>query len=239
MVTNTGRTKILQTKEKVIRLQSINEQLILEYGTFKELNNQQKLFRSTNEDRERYRKSYNEYSKYMRNQKFIKNNFASLYTKNYLNQNIHPIVRLYSVNPTTTTAPVEASTLQPLPVSLIGTNTTQSLGDMYMEEIENTEPTTNNERTSNKFQDNVLREEIIDYRNSLNESCANCRRKQSQTLVENYGDSYVIDFRRYDNMHESIYIFNNLFYLILTIIFISCLHSLQISIYWYKLSKII
>ena len=194
MVTNTGRTKIFQTKEKLLRLQSINEQLILEYGNFEELKNQQKLFRSTNEDRERYRKSYNDYSKYMRNQKFIENNFASLSTKIYLNQSNHPTVILPSVNPATTTTPVEASTLQPLPVSLIDANNTQSLSGIHMEDVENTEATTNNESTSNTLQENVLREEIIVYNNSLNESCANCRRKQSQSLVENYGDSYVIDF---------------------------------------------
>ena len=196
MVTNTGRTKIFQTKEKLLRLQSINEQLILEYGNFEELKNQRKLFRSTNEDRERYRKSYNDYSKYMRNQKFIENNFASLSTKIDLNQSNHSTFILPSVNPATTTTPVEASTLQPLPVSLIDTNNTQSLGGIHMEDVENTEATTNNESTSNTLQENILREDIIMYNNSLNESCANCRRKQSQSLVENYGDSYVIDFRR-------------------------------------------
>ena len=178
MVTNTGRTKILQTKEKVLRLQSINKQLILEYRNFEELKNQRKLFRSTNEDRERYRKSYNDYSKYMRNQKFIENNFASLSTEIDLNESNHSTVILPSVNHATKTTPVEASTLQPLPVSLIDTNNTQSLGCIHMEDVENTEATTNNESTSTTFventeattnnestsntlQENILREDII------------------------------------------------------------------------------
>lgn len=68
----------------------------------------------------------------MRNNKFLEKNFASLSSEKKLSQRIHLIVRLTSVNPKTETVSVEAPTLQPLPVSLIDTNTTQILDGRYM-----------------------------------------------------------------------------------------------------------
>ena len=188
---NTITTKRRKTQMKVASFIQLNEHLIAKYGSFNALKSQRTLF--TQSRQEEYRRAFNDYKNYMSRKKFIENNFQSaLATLSESDTNN----RNDATNITIVVEEENSRASNSLPrcekVREDEKNGADDNEDDY--DINN-----NNERNEQSDNNNVLLDEDRKLRdeNTENMFCSNCRRRQCNDLIEQYGETYRLVFYRY------------------------------------------
>ena len=218
--TNTITTKQRKTQQKVTRLEKANDNIILKYGSFESLKEKRTLFRQTRF--EQYRCAHNDYKTFLKQKKFIENNFQPEIRShrnnsgsshvvvgnenNFLGERNHHLTKTNNYNDGDNVAvavnSIQNSNMTPPLVQNIVLNEDNALDlEANVETVNNNDNLNlNGDRSAN----NAISDEIsfidenrrLGLDESLDMICANCHRTQSINLVEHYGECYRLNFYR-------------------------------------------
>ena len=185
-------TKQSKTIEKLHCLLAANEKILSDYnGSINILKEHRQLF-VKNKD-EQCRKAYNDYQKITRNNRFINEN-------NYLLDTIE------DENDSNTNEGCDNASIEEAVLDNYLDTTNEMIAEVPDNHLDTNivgEQETVPDNLLNRTNEHVIdvpdnnpNTNIINEEEATNLTCDNCRRKQNLDLIENYGQCYLIEFRR-------------------------------------------